>query len=250
MRRLIFALALITTPAFAAPAFAGGLGDMTDAERSAFRAEVRQYLLDNPEVLTEAMAALQNRQDKAAALADEKSVSDNADAIFKDAASYVGGNPDGDITVVEFMDYRCTYCRKAYAEVADLVKTDGNIRFVVKEFPILGEDSVASSRFAIAMRMLHGDTAYAQVHDSLITLRGQPDADTLSRLAKSLGYDPAPVLAMMTDAKVTAVIDANRVLASTLNITGTPTFVIAGKMLRGYVPEDGMKQIVADGRAG
>ena len=248
MRRLILALTLIA--AFAAPAFAGGIGTMTDSERAAFRAEVKQYLLDNPEVLNEAMAVLQDRQDKAAALADAKAVTDNADAIYEDAASYVGGNPDGDITIVEFMDYRCTYCRKAYAEVADLVKTDGNIRFVVKEFPILGEDSVASSRFAIAMRMLNGDAAYEKVHDALITLRGQPDADTLSRLATSLGYDPAPVLALMPDAKVTAVIAANRALGETLNISGTPTFVIAGKMLRGYVPEDSMKELVIEGRAG
>ena len=245
MRRLILAFILMT-----APAFAGGLGDMTDAERSAFRAEIRQYLLDNPKVLTEAMAVLQDRQDKAAALADSKAVTDNSDAIYKDAASFVGGNPNGDITLVEFMDYRCTYCRKAYAEVADLVKTDGNIRFVVKEFPILGDDSVTSSRFAIAMRMLHGDAAYAATHDALITLRGQPDADTLSRLALSLGYDPAPIMALMTDDKVTAVIAANHDLANTLNITGTPTFVIAGKMLRGYVPEDSMKELVIEGRAG
>ena len=247
MRRLFLtaALALLTTPAFA-----GGLGTMTDAERSAFRDEVKQYLLDNPEVLTEAMQALQDRQDKAAALAETKAVTDNSDAIYKDADSYVGGNPDGDITIVEFMDYRCTYCRKAYAEVTDLVKSDGNIRFVVKEFPILGADSVTSARFAIAMRMLHGDAAYEKVHDALITLRGQPDPDTLSRLATSLGYDPAAVMAKMSDDKVTAVIAANHALASTLNITGTPTFVIAGKMLRGYVPEAGMKQIVAAGRAG
>ena len=91
MRRLILAFILMT-----APAFAGGLGDMTDAERSAFRAEIKQYLLDNPEVLTEAMAVLQDRQDKAAALADSKAVTDNSDAIYKDAASFVGGNPNGD----------------------------------------------------------------------------------------------------------------------------------------------------------
>lgn len=222
---------------------------MTPAERDAFRAEVRQYLIDNPEVIMEAMQALQAKQDQAAAQADQTALTANADAIFKDAASWVGGNPDGDVTVVEFMDYRCTYCRKAYSEVEDLVKTDGNIRFVVKEFPILGDDSLASSKFAIAVKLLHGDDAYKTVHDALITLRGAPDAETLGRLASTLGYDPAPILAKMETSEVTDIIAANHALAGKLNITGTPTFVIKDQMLRGYVPEDGMKQIVDAARS-
>ncbi len=247
MRRFaaLTALALMTTTALA-----GGLGDMTDAERLAFRAEVKQYLIENPEVIMEAMQVLQDRQDKAAADHDQKALADNASLIFNDPASWVGGNPHGDITVVEFMDYRCSYCRKAYAEVADLVKTDGNIRFVVKEFPILGEDSVISARFAIATRMLHGDDAYARAHDALITLRGSPDAATLGRLATDLGFDPAPVLALMQDDKVTAIIAANQTLGTALNITGTPTFVVGHTMLRGYVPEADMQKIIAQARAG
>lgn len=246
MRRFAFVIALI----LATPTFAGGLGNMTPAEREAFRAEVRQYLLDTPEVLTEAMQALQTKQDQTAAQADVVALSTNSDAIYKDAASWVGGNPAGDVTVVEFMDYRCTYCRKAYAEVEDLLLTDGNIRFIVKEFPILGEDSLTSAKFAIAMRMLHGDAAYKTVHDALITLRGAPDAETLGRLATTLGFDPAPVLAKMETQEVADVINANHALAAKLNISGTPTFVIDRKMLRGYVPEDGMKQLVGEARAG
>ena len=245
MRRIALALALL-----ASPAMAGGLGDMTPAERDAFRAEVRQYLIDNPEVIMEAMQVLQTRQDQAAAQADMQAVTSNSDAIFKDAASWVGGNPQGDVTVVEFMDYRCTYCRKAYSEVEDLVKTDGNIRFVVKEFPILGEDSLVSSKFAIAVRLLHGDDAYKTVHDALITLRGAPDPETLGRLANTLGYDPAPIMAKMETSEVTDIIAANHALAQKLNITGTPTFVVEDQMLRGYLPEAEMKQIVDKARAG
>jgi protein-disulfide isomerase len=242
--------ALITAAALLAPpVLAEGLEAMTEAERAAFRAEVKAYLLENPEVLVEAMNVLQQRQDLAEAARDAEMLQEHAEAIFEDPASFVGGNPDGDITVVEFLDYRCSYCRKANAEVAELVKSDGNIRFVVKEFPILGEDSVASSRFAISVLQLHGEEPYAKLHDALMTLRGSPDAETLSRMAGDLGLDPQPILDHMASPEVTAVIEANRALGDALAISGTPTFVIDGTMLRGYVPLDGMRQIVADERA-
>ena len=232
----------------ATPLFAGGLGEMTEEERAAFREEVKAYLLENPEVLVEAMDVLQSRQADAAAKADQLALNENRAAIHEDAASWVGGNLEGDVTVVEFMDYRCTYCRKAYEEVDNLITTDGNIRFVVKELPILGPESLASSQFAIAVRQLHGDAAYEQVHNALIALRGAPDAETLGRLAESLGLEPAPILAKMESPEVSAVIAANHELAQKLNITGTPTFVIGDQMLRGYLPEDAMKEIVAAAR--
>jgi protein-disulfide isomerase len=169
--RLALAAALMATAA--TPALAGGLGDMTEEERAAFRDEVRAYLLENPEVIVEAMTELQLREDgrrrPRPADAGRQQGRD-----LPDEADWVGGNPEGDITLVEFMDYRCGYCRKAYQEVEELVKTDGNIRFVLKEFPILGEESLLSSQFAIAVRLLHGDAAYKTAHDALIALRGEP----------------------------------------------------------------------------
>ena len=229
-------------------ALAGGLGEMTDTEREAFRAEVRAYLLENPEVLVEAMDVLQAQEDQAAANRDLEMLAANKDAIFNDPASWVGGNPEGDITLVEFVDYRCGYCKKAHDEVAELVASDGNIRFVLKEFPILGEDSLKASQFAISVLQLHGPDAYKSVHDALIALRGNPDEATLSSMAADLGLDPAPILARMSTPEVMTVIEANHALASTMEIQGTPTFVIDNTMVRGYVPLDGMRQIVAGQR--
>lgn len=241
-------LAALLTCSLAAPVLAEGLAEMTPAERAAFRAEVKAYLIENPEILVEAMDVLQERQAKAELANDQKLVSDHKADLFADQASWVGGNPDGDITVVEFMDYRCGYCRKAYQEVEDLVKADGNIRLVLKEYPILGDDSVTSSRFAIAVLQLHGNDAYKKAHDALITLRGAPDAATLGRLATDLGFDAKPVLDRMGADEVTAVIAANQELGTKMAISGTPTFVIDSQMLRGYVPLDGMQQIVASER--
>ncbi len=247
-RRFVTAVALAS--GLALPALALDLGSMTEAERVAFRAEIKSYLLENPEVLMEAIGVLEQRQAANAAATDAMLLQTHAAEIFDDPASWVGGNPDGDITVVEFTDYRCGYCRKAFDEVQELVKADGNIRFVVKEYPILGEQSVLSSRFAIAVRQLGGDDAYVRAHDALITLRGDATPASLGRIATDLGLDADAVLARMNAPEVTQVIAANHALGERLQISGTPTFVIDQTMVRGYVPLDGMRQIVAQQREG
>jgi len=244
-RLMAAALAL----ALAGPVQALDLTAMTPAEREAFGAEVRAYLLANPQVLMEAIAVLEQQDQADQAAADLALLQANAEVIFRDPASWAGGNLDGDITVVEFVDYRCSYCRRAHDEVAELVRSDGNIRLVLKEFPILGEDSVRASRFAIAVLQLAGPDAYKRVHDALITLRGAVNDQTLTRLARDQGLDAAAILARMSTPEVEAVIAANHQLAGLLQISGTPTFVIDQTMVRGYVPLDGMRQIVAGQRA-
>jgi protein-disulfide isomerase len=246
-RRLVLAAGFA---AAALPAAALDLSAMTDEERAAFRAEIRAYLLDNPEVLQEAIAVLDQRQQQAQLDADRTLVAQNLDAILDDGHSWIGGNPDGDITVVEFMDYRCGYCRRANPEVERLVNGDGNIRFILKEFPILGPQSDLASRFAISVLQLHGDDAYKDVHDALMVLETDIDESSLSRLAEALALDPAPILARLDAPEVTAVIDANHALAQTLGISGTPTFVMGDEMVRGYVPLQTMQAIVEEERAG
>ena len=234
----------------ALPAAALDLNAMTEEEREAFRAEVRSYLLENPEVLTEAISVLESREQQRQIEADQALVQQSMDAIANDGHSWVGGNPEGDVTVVEFMDYRCHYCRQAFQEVEDLVSVDGNIRFILKEFPILGPQSDLSSRFAIAVQQLHGPDAYKDVHDALMLLQADADEGSLSRLAESLDLDPAPILERMGAPEVQAVIDENHALAQTLGISGTPTFVFGDQMVRGYVPLNVMQEIVEEERAG
>lgn len=249
MPRFALVVGLIASLA-ATPTLAEGLADMTDAERAAFREEVRAYLLENPEVLVEAMSILQTREDNAAVERDAQMILAKSDEIFSSPHDWVGGNPNGDLTLVEFMDYRCSYCRKAHDEVQELVATDGNIRYVLKEFPILGEASLLSSQFAISVRLLHGDDLYKSTHDALIDLRGEPTTETLSRLATDLGLDPAPIIEKMKSEDVLAIIKANHSLADQMEISGTPTFVMKDMMLRGYVPLEGMREIVTELRSG
>lgn len=232
----------------AMPATAG-IEDMTDGERAAFRAEVRAYLLDNPEVLMEAIAELERRQADEQADRQGDAMAANREAIFADPADYAGGNPDGDITLVEFMDYRCGYCRRAFPAVEELIETDGNIRFVVQEFPILGPESVAAARFAIATLQTRGADAYEAVHAALMSHRGAMDDAAFRAIAEGAGLDYAPIAARAGTDDVQAVIDDNMALAQSLGITGTPTFILEDRMIRGFLPLERMREAVAEQRA-
>jgi protein-disulfide isomerase len=209
---------------------------------------VREYLLENPEVIMEAVQVLEARQAQAQAQGDLDLVAANTDALFNDGYSWVGGNPDGDVTIVEFFDYRCGFCRRAHPEVKQLLEIDGNIRYIAKEFPILGENSMISSRFAIAVRKVAGDDAYAAANEALIALNSDMDEPVLRRLATSLDLDADAVLDAMDDEDITRQIAETRALAQSLQINGTPSFVMGTQMIRGYLPLDAMQEVIAEER--
>jgi len=240
-----FILGVATAALLSFPAMATDLGNLNEAERDAFRVEVRAYLLQNPEVLMEAFAVLENRQAEAEALAQQSAVAENQAALFNSAFDHVGGNLDGDVVIVEFIDYRCSFCRRAHPEVAELVDTDGNIRIITKEFPILGEQSTLAARFALATRLALGGEAYEQVGDGLMAMRSDVTELALARLAADLGLDSGPIFAAMDDPLVQTTIDTNYALAQRLGITGTPSYVFGDQLVQGYVPLQNMQDIVA-----
>ena len=243
MKHLLATAALLIAGA-TAPAFASDLTQLSDADRAAFRAEVRAYLLDNPEVILEAYQIYEERQAAAQAAVEEQTVAAYAGKIFDDPNSWAGGNLDGDIVLVEFSDYRCGYCRKAHSEVKQLVETDGNIKLIIKEFPILGDQSVLASRFAIASRIVGGDEAYEKLHNAMMETKGAVSEKSLSRLADKLGLDGQAILAKINDPLVNQIIGENHQLAQALQISGTPTFVLGNELLRGYVPLADMMELV------
>ncbi len=219
---------------------------MSEAEREAFRAEVRAYLLENPEIILEVIKVLEERQAQAQQLDEEALVTVNADEIFNDGHSWIGGNPEGDVTIVEFSDYRCPYCRKAHPEVEELLRQDGNIRLIYKEYPILGEASLTAARFAVATMLTHGPEAYRKINNALMEMRGEPTADALKAIAERLGLDAAEIALKMGDEEVETIIRKNQELGQRLRINGTPTFIIEDRFLRGYVPLEDMKAVVAE----
>ncbi len=240
----LLGLSLITGPAQALD-----LNAMSDSEKEQFGQQVREYLLENPEVIIEAINILEQRNALAEAQADQELVAANADELFNDGYSWVGGNPDGDLTLVEFMDYRCGFCRRAVPQVAELLSEDGNIRLIIKEFPILGDASVMSSRFAVATKHVAGDDAYKQVHDALMEFGGEPTEVTLRRISDGLGLDSDAIIEAMNSDQVTDEINQTRDLARRLNISGTPSFVLGTEMLRGFLTADQMIEIANGVRA-
>lgn len=245
-RTLFVAFALST--ALALPAAAFDLKAMSPEEKAAFGDAVRAYLMENPQVLVEAINVLEERQQAASAQNDKELVKTNADDIFSFAGDWVGGNPEGKVTMVEFIDYKCTYCKKAYEVVDQLLAKDKDIRFVVKEFPILSQQSELGARFAVAVRQLDGDGAYEAVHNALMAFRGDITLESLKRLAEDNKLDADAILKRMNTEDVTAVLRTNAQLAERMGIAGTPAFVVGSQLLRGYAPEETMAKIIAEER--
>jgi len=233
---------------FTTLASAQSFDNMTDAETAAFGAAVRAYLLDNPEVIMEAVAILEQRQQQEAATSDLDLVAQYYDQIFDDGYSAVSGNPDGTINIVEFSDYKCGYCKRAYPELLQLIEDNPDIRFVLKEYPILGAESVLASRAAISVLINEGDEAYERFHDALMRENGPLTDLSLPLIAETLDIDSAKMVETMNTALVTQIIQSNRSLGQQMQISGTPTFVVGNQMLRGYVPLAGMQQLVDETR--
>lgn len=241
MKTLLTAAALMAATALPAAAF--DPANMTEPEKAAFGEAVRDYIMSNPNVLIEAVNKMEEQRLADEAKNDKLLVEANKAEIFEDSHSWTGGNASGDLTMVEFIDYRCGYCRKVAAEVDEVVAKDGNIKLILKEFPILGQESELASRYAIAVKQMAGPEAYKTAHDKLYAMRGAVTLESLGALAKEQGLDPQAITQRMNTEEVSAEIRANRQLAEKMQIMGTPTFVIGPELLRG-IPSTGLATAV------
>jgi protein-disulfide isomerase len=151
--------------------------------------------------------------------------------------------------MVEFLDYRCGYCKRAQPDVKALLNQDGNIRYIIKEFPILGEQSTLASRFALSVKITEGDDAYFAVHNALMESNSQVTPGSLRRLARDSGLDADAIMDGMENPTIDMMLQANYQLGQAMQVTGTPSFVLGETMMRGYAPLDAMVQIVAEQRA-
>lgn len=238
------AFGLMTTPVLPGP-----FDDLTATDRAALDTEIRRYLLENPEIMLEVIQLLEDQQAEAAAQAEVAALETYRDQIFDDGVSFIGGNPEGSITIVEFIDYQCGFCKRAHPEVAELLERDGDIRLVQKEFPILGPSSEAAARLATAVLLNDGPEVYEALSDKLMEHEGQLTQGIMLALARQVGADEQAAAAAANGAAVTEIITANRALGRALNISGTPTFIIENEFVRGYLPLEQMLEKVGEKRA-
>ncbi len=247
-RQIIFATTVALFGAGASLCAAEPEIELDDTTRAALHAEIRSYLLANPEIMMEMYALLEERQRTATSDSDKKLVSENSAAIFDDGYSFQGGNPEGDLTIVEFLDYQCGYCRKAHPEITELLQSDGKIRWIIKEFPILGPNSELAARAALSTQITADDEAYLRLHNAMMEGGAQLTEQNLNAVLRSSGLDPETIRGSMNSPEVDERIAANRALAETLQISGTPTFVFGDELVRGYVPLQQMQALASEKR--
>jgi len=212
----------------------GGLGEKQIIEI------VRNYLTENPEILVEMTTELDKRQQAEQAEEQEKAISENADALFRSPLSFAAGNPDGDVTVVEFFDYNCGFCRRAMPHVLKLIDTDDQVKVVFKELPIFGEDSEDAAKGALAA---HKQGKYFEMHQKLFSEPGKANKDKVLRIANEIGLDVPQLEEDMQGGSVQEALDETRELAQKLGLQGTPLYLIGDRTIPG-APEDLYDQLV------
>ncbi|MBN9148544.1 MULTISPECIES: DsbA family protein [unclassified Nitrobacter] len=241
----LFALAL-----GAAPVSASAQG-FSDSQRGEIEQIVKSYLLAHPEVLEEVSVELSKRQATADALKHEAAVTENADAIFNSPRGVTLGNKDGDVTLVEFFDYNCGYCKRAMADMLDLLKADPKLKVVLKEFPVLGPGSVEAAQVAVAVRMQDpGGKKYLDFHQRLLGGRGQADKARALAAAKEAGLDIARIEKDMNSPEVRATLEENFKLAEAMGMNGTPSYVIGKQVVVGAVGLSTLKEKINTARCG
>ena len=239
---LFAAVAIAAAVPAAEPAF-------TAKQKRAVEDVVRQYLLDNPGVIIEAIEALRQKRKADSARLLQETLASRRGELENDPTSPVAGNPGGNVTVVEFFDYSCTFCKKVFPRVQNLLETDGKIRYVLKEFPILGPQSVAAARAALAIWKLDAEK-YMPFHTAMMKSRGRLSEATIFDLAAEAGLDPELLKKAMNEPWIDEALQKNIELAESLDITGTPAFVIGNHVIPGAVDLNTLKELVAAARKG
>ena len=208
---------------------------------------VRDILVKNPQILVEAMQALEEQQQQQRMQAASSAIKRNAKAIFDDGVSFVAGNPKGDATLVEFFDYRCGYCKQMQPAMLALLKDDPKLRVVFKELPVLGPDSVIASRAAIAAMQQPGGK-YLAYHNTMMAFNGKLDEAQVFRMAKEAGLDTDKLKAEMASSRTTGIIQENLKLAEMLGIEGTPGFIIGDTLVPGATSPDMLRMLIRKAR--
>ena len=220
----------------------------TDAQRKAIEAIVKDYLVKNPEVLQEAIAEGERRAQETQRLAQAAAIKEAREALTNSPNGVIAGNLNGDVTLVEFFDYNCGYSRKAFFDLQALMKSDPKLRVVLKDFPVLGAESLEASKLALAAKLqLKGDRMF-DFHGKLLESKGRVNGERALALAKEFGLDLEKLKKDAQGPEVKAALAENMGLGDKLGLSGTPAFIVGEEILPGAVGLEPMKKTVNDVR--
>ena len=221
----------------------------SDDQRHEIEAIVKAYLLAHPQVLQDAMDALDKQQKQADADKAKATIKSQNATIFNSPHQVVLGNPQGNVTMVEFFDYNCAFCKRALPDMMELLKSDSNLKFVLKEFPVLGPGSVEAAHVAVAARMQDPTgKKYIEFHQKLLGGRGAADKERALAVAKEVGFDMARLQKDMDSDEVKNTIDENMKIADALGVSGTPSYVVGDEVIVGAVGLDALRDKIKAGR--
>jgi protein-disulfide isomerase len=236
----VAALAMLVSP------YAMAEEGFTAAQKTEIEAVARQLLIEKePEIIMKAIEVLKQREQTQQLAIGKEAVNKNKERIYNEPTSPVLGNPKGDVTIVEFYDYACGYCKMAQPTIKALLEQDKNVRFIAKEFPILGEGSILASRAAIASIK---QNKFEKFHDVLMSFHGAMNEASIMDAAQRSGLDTAKLKRDMNDKSVDETIAINRKLGNDLGVRGTPMFIIGDVVNPGALDEAALKQAVINAR--
>lgn len=223
------------------------LGEMADLDPAQINPMIESYLLGNPQVLEKMANALESERRTAEAEQARSALASMQDVIYDDPDNVILGNPEGDVTLVEMFDYNCGYCRRALPDLATLMAEDPNLKVILKEFPILSDESVAAAR--VATIVARSDTVdYWAFHEALFSSRGQVTRETAIEEARKLGLNPVTLALDAEHENVTRALQKTYDLARALNVSGTPTYIIGNEIIPGAIGIDELRTRIANMR--
>lgn len=220
----------------------------TKIDRKEVEGIIRDYLLKNPEVLLEVQDALEAKQKEEQRLAALGVIKDSKDEIFNSTFDGVVGNPKGKVTIVEFYDYNCGFCKRAIEDMQALTKSDPDLRFVLKEFPILSPDSQKASVVSMAFHLMHPEK-YSEFHTALLGGQGRATEATAIKVALSLGADEAALREKMKDSRIAETLSRTYDLATKLSITGTPSYVVGNEVIFGALGQQVLAEKIEEAKS-
>lgn len=240
--RLLFGLAgCLLVAATALPVRAA---EFTAEQKETIKALIKEYLITNPEIIQEAMTELEKRQTENEKAAQAKAVIEFMPAMSQSSRATVLGNPKGDVTLVEFFDYNCGYCKSALNDLVKLVKDDPKLRVVIRDFPVLGPESVEAALVAVAARQQFSGAKYLEFHQKLLESKGRVGKDRALAVAKDLGADLGKLGKDMDSTDTKSLINETMTIADALRLQGTPAYVVGNEVVFGAVGYDALKSAI------